>query len=97
MPTSFPGPGPSAVSRPRPSAALLCFPGPARFRDKTLVQVAEQHSMTPAQVVLRWHLQHRIPVIPKSADPERIAANVALFDFSLSDDEMARLDGLSRR
>ena len=47
--------------------------------------------------MLRWHLQHGIPVIPKSADPERIAANVALFDFSLSDDEMARLDGLSRR
>ena len=67
------------------------------LRDMTLVQVAEQHSVTPAQVVLRWHLQHGIPVIPKSADPERIAANFALFDFSLSDDEMARLDGLSRR
>ncbi len=67
------------------------------LRDQTLVQVAEQHSVTPAQVVLRWHLQHGIPVIPKSADPERIAANIALFDFSLSDDEMARLDALSRR
>jgi 2,5-diketo-D-gluconate reductase A len=67
------------------------------LRDKTLVQVAGQHAVSPAQVVLRWHLQHGIPVIPKSADPERIAANFALFDFSLSDDEMARLDGLSRR
>lgn len=67
------------------------------LRDKTLVQVAEQHSVTPAQVVLRWYLQHGIPVIPKSAGPERIGANFALFGFSLSDDEMARLDALSRR
>jgi 2,5-diketo-D-gluconate reductase A len=67
------------------------------LRDRTLVQLAEHHSVSPARVVLRWHLQHGIPVIPKSADPERIAANFALFDFSLSDDEMARLDGLSRR
>jgi diketogulonate reductase-like aldo/keto reductase len=67
------------------------------LRDKTIVRVAEEHSVTPAQVVLRWHLQHGIPVIPKSADPERIAANFTLFDFALSDDEMARLDGLSRR
>ena len=67
------------------------------LRDRTLVQIAGQHAVSPARVVLRWHLQHGIPVIPKSADPERIAANFALFDFSLSDDEMARLDGLSRR
>ncbi len=67
------------------------------LRDRTLVQIAEHHSVSPAQVVLRWHLQHGIPVIPKSADPERIASNFELFGFSLSSDEMGRLDGLSRR
>ena len=67
------------------------------LRDQTLVRIAERHRVSPAQIVLRWHLQHGIPVIPKSAQPERIASNFALFGFSLSADEMRRLDGLSRR
>ena len=53
--------------------------------------------MTPAQVVLRWHVEHCIPVIPKSADRGRIAANSDLFSFSLSSEEVTRIDGLSRR
>jgi len=67
------------------------------LRDQTLVRIAERHRVSTAQIVLRWHLQHGIPVIPKSAQPERIASNFALFGFSLSADEMRRLDGLSRR
>ena len=53
--------------------------------------------MTPAQVVLRWHVEHCIPVIPKSADRGRIAANFDLFSFALSREEVARIDGLPRR
>ena len=51
--------------------------------------------MTPAQVVLRWHLEHEIVVIPKSATPERIASNFDIFGFALSPEEVAEIDGLS--
>ena len=48
-------------------------------------------------MVLRWHVEHGVVVIPKSATPERIRANLAIGDFSLSDDEVARIDGLAQR
>jgi len=64
------------------------------LRSRVLAGIAEAHGVTPAQVVLRWHLQHGIVVIPKSARPERIAANLDLFGFSLSADEVAMIDGL---
>jgi 2,5-diketo-D-gluconate reductase A len=69
----------------------------ANLRDRVLAEVAAGHGVTPAQVVLRWHVEHGIPVIPKSATRERIAANLDLFGFSLSGQEVARIDGLSRR
>ena len=59
-----------------------------------LAEIAGRHSRTPAQVVLRWHLQHRIVVIPKSVRPERIAENIDLFGFTLTDEEMLALDHL---
>ncbi|HEY2669664.1 MAG TPA: aldo/keto reductase [Rugosimonospora sp.] len=65
------------------------------LRDRTLVGIAEEHEVTVPQVVLRWHIQHGIPVIPKSSDPGRIRENFDLSDFSLSDQEMDRIDGLS--
>jgi 2,5-diketo-D-gluconate reductase A len=65
--------------------------------DPVLVEIAKAHGVTPAQVVLRWHLEHGITVIPKSVNPERIAANFDLMQFSLEPDEVARIDGLSRR
>jgi 2,5-diketo-D-gluconate reductase A len=46
-----------------------------RLSDPVLREISERHGVTPAQVVLRWHLEHGIPVIPKSATPERIASN----------------------
>jgi diketogulonate reductase-like aldo/keto reductase len=67
------------------------------LRDATLTQIAARHGVTPAQVVLRWHIQHGIPVIPKSANRERITANFAVFGFSLTDDDIASLDNLSAR
>jgi 2,5-diketo-D-gluconate reductase A len=65
--------------------------------DPVLAQIAAGHGATPAQVVLRWHLEHRIPVIPKSAQPARIAANLDLLRFSLSAEEVAQIDGVARR
>lgn len=65
-----------------------------RLDDPVLSEVAARHGVTTAQVVLRWHLEHEIPVIPKSGRAERIASNFDLFGFSLSADEVARIDGL---
>ena len=58
-----------------------------------VVEVAQQTGRTAAQVIIRWHLQHGIVVIPKSASPERITANADL-DFELVPDQMAALDAL---
>jgi diketogulonate reductase-like aldo/keto reductase len=62
--------------------------------DRRLVRIAEVHSVTPAQIVVRWHLEHEIVVIPKSTKPERIAENGDVFGFALTDEEIATLDGL---
>jgi diketogulonate reductase-like aldo/keto reductase len=59
-----------------------------------VVAVAERLGRTPAQVILRWHLQHGIVAIPKSASEERIAANADLGAFTLSDADMASLDAM---
>lgn len=66
----------------------------SRLRDPVLVEIAQRHDVTPAKVVLRWHLEHQTPVIPKSADHNRIATNFDLFGFSLSQDEVSRIDAL---
>ncbi len=62
----------------------------------TLADVAERSGRTPAQVMLRWAIQRGIPVIPKSTRRERIVENSRVFDFSLDEADMARLDGLDR-
>ena len=64
------------------------------LRDPRLVEIAGAHGVTPAQVVLRWHVEHRVVAIPKSADPDRIAENAAIFDFELTASEIERLDDL---
>ena len=64
------------------------------LRDPRLVEIAEAHGVTPAQVVLRWHVEHQIVAIPKSANAERIAENAAIFDFELTPSEIERLDQL---
>ena len=56
--------------------------------------IARTHGKTPAQVMLRWGLQHGRSVIPKSTRPSRIAENIDVFDFELSADQMAAIDGL---
>jgi diketogulonate reductase-like aldo/keto reductase len=62
--------------------------------DPVIVEIAEAHDKTPAQVVLRWHLQLGNVVIPKSVTPERIEENFDVFDFHLSDSEMAAFEPL---
>jgi diketogulonate reductase-like aldo/keto reductase len=64
--------------------------------DPVLAEIAAAHGVTPAQVVLRWHLEHGITVIPKSENPDRIAANLDLLGFTLTPAEVERIDGLSR-
>jgi 2,5-diketo-D-gluconate reductase A len=69
----------------------------SRLNDPVLVEIAARHGVTPAQVVVRWHVNHGFVVIPKSANPDRIAANWNVFGFSLTVDELARIDALGRR
>jgi 2,5-diketo-D-gluconate reductase A len=64
------------------------------LEDGTIETVAAHHDRTPAQVILRWHLQIGNVVIPKSSNPERIRENFEVFDFELSEDDMAALERL---
>ncbi|MGI5145187.1 aldo/keto reductase [Plantactinospora sp. CA-294935] len=64
--------------------------------DPVLGEIARGHGVTPGQVVLRWHIDHGIVVIPKSGTPSRIRENVDLFGFSLSDSELRQLDAMGR-
>ena len=68
----------------------------SRLGDPALVAIAADHGVTAAQVVLRWHVDHGIVVIPKSTHRDRIATNFDIFGFSLDSEELARLDHLSR-
>ncbi|MHA1684450.1 MAG: aldo/keto reductase [Promethearchaeota archaeon] len=60
-----------------------------------LAGIASSHGKTPAQVMLRWILQKNVAAIPKSVRHDRIDENAAIFDFSLDDEEMKRIDGLN--
>jgi len=64
--------------------------------DPVLNEIGTAHGRSAVQVTLRWEIQHRIVTIPKSDHVERIAANLDVFDFELTDDEMAAIDGLDR-
>jgi diketogulonate reductase-like aldo/keto reductase len=59
-----------------------------------ITALAQKHHRTQAQVVLRWHLEHGLSVIPKSVRPDRIAENIGVFDFRLDEDEVAAIDAL---
>ena len=65
--------------------------------DPLLAQIGREHGKSPAQVVLRWHVQRGLVVIPKSKTPERMAANLEIFDFELSQADLFALDKLSIR
>ena len=61
-----------------------------------LAALAEKHGRTPGQIVLRWHVQNGLVAIPKSRNPQRMAENLAVFDFELDTDDLATLDGLDQ-
>ena len=64
------------------------------LQDPVIGDIAATHDKTPAQVMLRWHLQQGRSVIPKSTNPQRIAANLDVFDFDLTADQLAAIDAL---
>src|SRR3954467_12463772 len=64
------------------------------LEDATIGKIAAAHGKTPAQVMLRWHLQQGRQAIPKSVAPSRIAENFDVFDFELGADELAAVDAL---
>jgi 2,5-diketo-D-gluconate reductase A len=69
--------------------------GVGRLLDNpTIVAVAEAHGKSPAQALIRWSIQLGNVVIPRSSSPERVRSNLDVFDFELTDDEMATLNGL---
>ena len=61
------------------------------FSDPTLSQIGAGYGKSVAQVVLRWLIQRQVAVIPKSVRPERMAENLQVFDFQLTDQEMGRI------
>ncbi|NUQ99820.1 MAG: aldo/keto reductase [Streptomyces sp.] len=65
------------------------------LRDETIKAIASAHGKSPAQVMLRWHLQQGRSAIPKSVNPARIAENFDVFDFRLTDGEIAGIDALN--
>jgi 2,5-diketo-D-gluconate reductase A len=64
-------------------------------QNPAIVAMAQHYCKTPAQIILRWHVQSRLLVIPKSVRPERLRENLAIFDFSLSPGDMSALDGMN--
>ena len=68
----------------------------AMFSNETIKEIAEAHGKSPAQVILRWDLQHGVAVTPGSSNPDHQKENISVFDFELTPEEMARIDALDR-
>ncbi|WP_339288029.1 aldo/keto reductase [Ureibacillus sp. FSL K6-0786] len=66
------------------------------LNDNTLVKLAEKYGKTPAQIVLRWHYQNDTITIPKSVTPSRIAENMQIFDFELSNEDMLEIKMINK-
>jgi 2,5-diketo-D-gluconate reductase A len=82
-----------------PIGGITFYPGYGDERrsvlqDETIAAIAAAHGKSPAQVMLRWGIQEGRSVIPKSTNPVRIAENLDVFDFALSDDDLRRIDAL---
>ena len=84
-----------------PIGGITFYPGWGEDRrsvldDDTIRRIADAHGRSPAQVMLRWHLQQGRSAIPKSTNPARIAQNIDVFDFELGADELTAIDALDR-
>jgi len=71
-------------------------PGTGLLTDPRILEIAGEHGRTPAQVILRWHVQQGLVAIPKSKTPERLAENLEVFDFALTADDLASIAQLSQ-
>ncbi len=78
----------------KPSGAPLGGGRHKPYENEILQGIADAHKKTIAQVVLRWNVQRGVTVIPKSTHQERIAENFAIWDFSLTESEMAQISSL---
>ena len=84
-----------------PIGGITFYPGWGEGRknvldDDTIGRIAVAHDKSPAQVMLRWHLQQGRSVIPKSTNPDRIRQNIDVFDFDLTEGELVDIDALDR-
>ena len=68
----------------------------ALLKDSVICKIAEAHGKTPAQVILRWHIQEGFSVIPGASNPDYIKENIQIFDFALTDEEMAQIRSLNK-
>lgn len=68
----------------------------ALLKDSTIMKIAEAHGKTPAQVILRWHIQEGFSVIPGASNPDYIKENIQIFDFALSGEDMAAIRSLNK-
>ena len=66
------------------------------FNNKTILDIADKHSKSPAQILLRWNIQQGIIPIPKSKNPTRLAENISVFDFELDDNDMQALNSMNQ-
>lgn len=66
------------------------------LNDETLIEIGKEVGKSPAQVIIRWNIQHGVIVIPKSITPSRIEENINVFDFELSEEQMNRIDQLNK-
>ncbi len=66
-----------------------------RFNDQTILTIAHKYSKSPAQILIRWSLQHELICIPKSGDKKHLAENLNVFDFRINKSDMVQLDKLN--
>ena len=68
----------------------------ALFKDPVIQKIAKAHGKTPAQIILRWHIQEGFSVIPGATNPDYIKENISIFDFVLTDEEMQQMRSLNK-
>ena len=68
----------------------------ALLKDPVIMKIAEAHGKTPAQIILRWHIQEGLSVIPGASNPDYIKENIRIFDFALTDGEMEQMRSLNK-
>ena len=67
------------------------------LRDSVIKKIADNHGKSPAQIILRWHIQKGFSVIPGAINPDYIKENIQIFDFALSNDEMQQIRSLNKK